>query len=237
METTAVLRERHRRALEAVFAHPTAHNLAWADVLALIDQVGAVTHEGNGKLRTAVGGRSVRWEPEDSQLTEAEVLAMRRFLQGVGVTPDTDAAAARGPRRRERLEPGARTVVVMTYRDATVYGAHGTVVIAPDDPRGRLKVLHEKSGTWRGFYQLPQPEYFARIADELRRSDAILLMGHGKGHSNAMLHLLGYLERHEPQIAEHVLGGIDADVGDLTEAQIDDAVREFFNDPEVRPRG
>jgi hypothetical protein len=230
MTMTSPLRDRHRRILSSVFDHPTAHNLAWDQVLALLSQVGTVSTEPNGKLRTTVGGRSVCWEPEGSQLSETEVLALRSFLQKVGVTPQAPAAwplpTLEGP-------SPTRAAVVMTYRDARVHGDGPTVVVEPSDPKGRLQHLHEKAGQWRGFYRLPQPEYFARIADALRGYDEVLLLGHGKGHSNAMLQLQAYLDRHEPRLAQRVVGGVDVDVGDLTDAEVEQAVREFFGEASV----
>jgi hypothetical protein len=236
ISTACTLRDRHRRTLSDVFAHPTAHNLAWADVLALVGQVGTATAEPNGKLCTTVGGRSVSWQPEGSQLSETEVLALRKFLQTVGVTPL--APAARPAPTPEGPQP-RRAAVVMTYRDAHVHGDgdgdHPTVVLEPFDPNGRLQHLHEKAGQWRGFYRLPQPEYFARIADAIRGFDEVLLLGHGKGHSNAMLQLQAYLDRQEPEVARRVAGAVDVDVGDLTDAEVEQAMREFFGEASVHP--
>ena len=231
MISSPTLRDRHRRTLSAVFAHPAAHNLAWADVLSLLGQVGVVTEEANGKLRSTVAGHSVSWEPEGSQLREEDVLALRRFLQSVQVTPDPADGTAppvnSGPSPR-------RATVVMTYRDARVLGDREQVLVEPLDPRGHLQHLHEKSGQRRGIYHQPQPEYFARIADAFRGYDEVLLLGHGKGHSNAMMQLVAYLDRRDPELAARVVGGVDLDVGDLTEADVDRAVHEFFGEA-VRP--
>ena len=122
----------------------------------------------------------------------------------------------------------------MTYRDARVLGAAAAVTVEPLDPRGHLQHMHEKSGQRRGHYHRPQPEYFARIADAVRAADEVLLLGHGKGHSNAMMQLVAYLDRREPELAQRVVGGVDLDVGDLTDADIDRAVHEFFGEP-TRP--
>jgi hypothetical protein len=231
MISTPTLRDRHRRTLSSVFAHPTVHNLAWSDVVSLVAQVGTATDEPNGKLRTSIGGRSVSWEREGPQLSEADVLALRKFLETVGVTPEAPAArplrAPAGPQPR-------RAAVVMTYRDAQVHGDGPTVVVEPFDPKGRLQHMHEKAGQWRGFYHEPQPEYFARIADAVRGFDEVILLGHGKGHSNAMMQLVAYLDQREPELAERVVGGVDLDVGDLSDVQVEQAVREFFGEA-VRP--
>ena len=231
MISPSALSHRQRRTLDAVFAHPAAQNLAWSDVVSLLRQLGTVTDEANGKLRTTVGGHSVSWEPERSQVPEADVLALRKFLQTVGVTPEGPAPppqpAPEGPRPR-------RAAVVVTYRDAKVHGDGSTALVEPFDPRGHLEHLHEKGGQWRGFYREPQPEYFARIADEIRGFDEVLLLGHGQGHSNAMLHMVAYLHQREPDLARRVVGAVDLDVGDLTDAEVENAVAEFFGE-ETRP--
>jgi hypothetical protein len=231
MISTSALHDRHRRTLDAVFAHPTAHNLAWSDVVSLLGKLGMVTDEANGKLRTTVAGHSVSFEPEGSQIPEADVLALRRFLRTVGVTPQAPAAPT--PPAAARPQP-RRAAVVMTYRDAQVHSDGPTVRVEPFDPPGRLQHMHEKAGQWRGFYHQPQPEYFARIADAVKGFDEVLLLGHGTGHSNAMMQLVTYLERREPELALRVVGGVDLDVGDLTDAAVQQAVREFFGEA-IRP--
>jgi hypothetical protein len=225
MIDTLSLRDRHRRTLAAVFAHPTAHNLAWYDVVSLLGQLGDVSEVPNGKLRATVSGHAVSWEPQGPQLAAAEVLSLRRFLQQVGVgalpagEPPATAPDGAAPRR------GA---VVITYRNAQVYGAGGIAKVEPFDPHGRLQHMHEKAGQPQGFYHEPQPEYYARIADALRGFDEVLLLGHGKGHSSALAQLTAYLEHREPELAQRVVGRVDLDVGDLTEAGVGQAVQEYF---------
>ena len=237
MSTTPTLRDRHRRTLNALFAHPAVHNLSWSDVLSLLGQVGSVTEMPNGKVRTTVGGRSVSWEPEGSQVPEPDVLALRSFLQTAGLTPQTEEArrlpTVSGPRAR-------RAAVVVTFRDAQVYGDWDgpIVLLQPFDPRGHLRHMHEKAGQQSGFYQEPQPEYYARIADAVRGFDEVLLLGHGKGHSSAMTQLAAYIDQREPELARRIVGGVDLDVGDLTEAEVQHAVHEFFGEadrPAVEP--
>jgi hypothetical protein len=236
MITADALRDRQARTLRTVFAHPAAHNLSWSEVSSLVAIVGVVTDEPNGKLRCTVAGRSVSFEPEGSQLTEEQVLAVRQFLGSVGLRP-ADTQGARSDVAAE-VAPSApsphRATVVMTYRDAQVRGDGETVLVAPQDPRGHLQHMHEKSGQRRGLYHQPQPEYFARIADAVRGYDEVLLLGHGKGHSNAMMQLVAYLDRREPQLAARIAGGVDLDVGAMTDADVDSAVHEFFGEL-VRP--
>jgi hypothetical protein len=224
MINTLALRARNRKTLDSVFAHPTAHNLAWYDVMSLLEQLGEVSHAANGKLRATVTGRSVAWEPAGPQLSTAEVHQLRHFLQAVEATPSREEPAMLAP---EAGHP-RRAAVVITYRDAQVHVGGEVVRVEPFDPRGRLQHLHEKAGHVDGKYLQPQPEYYARVADAIRGFDQILLLGHGKGHSSALAALAAYLDRHEPELAPCVVGRMDLDGGELTEAGVEQAVQEFF---------
>jgi hypothetical protein len=207
-----------------VFAHPTAHNLAWYDVMSLLEQLGQVSQGANGKLRATVAGRSVAWEPAGPQLTDSEIHQLRHFLQAVEATPSRGEPAALAPTAgRPR-----RAAVVITYRDAQVHGGGEVVRVEPFDPRGRLQHMHEKAGQVEGKYLQPEPEYYARVADAMRGFDQILLLGHGKGHSSALAALTAYLDRHEPAVAPCVVGRVDLDGGEVTDAGVEQAVQEFF---------
>jgi len=48
------------------------------------------------------------------------------------------------------------------------------------------------------------------------------------------MQLVAYLVRREPELAQRVVGGVDLDVRDLTDADLDRAVHEFYGEP-VRP--
>lgn len=45
----------HRDTVERIFAHPTSHNIRWREVVSLLETIGTVTHEHNGKLRVSLG--------------------------------------------------------------------------------------------------------------------------------------------------------------------------------------
>ena len=50
MATPHTASRRDSRTLEAIFRHPAAHNLAWSDALHLIEGLGVVRSEPNGRL-------------------------------------------------------------------------------------------------------------------------------------------------------------------------------------------
>ncbi len=41
----------HRATVEKIFSHPTSHNIDWRDVLSLLEAVGSVDHEHDGRSR------------------------------------------------------------------------------------------------------------------------------------------------------------------------------------------
>ncbi|MFP4502610.1 MAG: type II toxin-antitoxin system HicA family toxin [Candidatus Hydrogenedentota bacterium] len=79
---------KHRRTLEAVFAHPTRTDVAWADVESLFRALGAEVSQGRGsRVRVALGGRRAVFHQPHPQRTclPAMVRAVRDFLIEAGV--------------------------------------------------------------------------------------------------------------------------------------------------------
>jgi hypothetical protein len=55
----------HRRTLEAVFHHPSAHNLGWRHVVGLIAEIGEAHEKGNGEFVFEVAGtRHIELAPQ-----------------------------------------------------------------------------------------------------------------------------------------------------------------------------
>lgn len=81
---------KHRRTLEAVFEDPVRSNIAWRDIEAMLEALGAEITEGSGsRVRIALNGvRAVFHRPHPQKETDkGAVKSMRRFLTEVGVTP------------------------------------------------------------------------------------------------------------------------------------------------------
>lgn len=86
------MRRRHRRTLEAIFAHPTRADIRWAEIESLLLACGATLVEGGGsRIIVSIGGcDSAFHRPHPRPDTDkGAVVAMRKFLTGVGITPDT----------------------------------------------------------------------------------------------------------------------------------------------------
>jgi hypothetical protein len=80
----------HRATLEKIFNHPVSHNIQWHDVLSLLEQVADVTAEHDGRYRVRLGSETETFDtPKGHDLTEQQVVDLRRMLKGAGTTPQS----------------------------------------------------------------------------------------------------------------------------------------------------
>lgn len=70
--------------------------------------------------------------------------------------------------------------------------------------------------------------FYESITNAVGSASSVLLIGHGKGNANEMLHLTQYWERKHPDVAHKVVGAIDSDLEALTQDQILALVRDWF---------
>jgi len=84
------LRSKHRKTLEAIFAHPARADIPWADIESLLVACGAEISEGQGaRVRIVLNDvRAVFHRPHPRRETDkGAVRAMRRFLTEAGIEP------------------------------------------------------------------------------------------------------------------------------------------------------
>jgi hypothetical protein len=84
------LRAKHRRTLEAIFAHPVRADIAWVDIESLLIACGAELSEGRGsRVRIALNDvRAVFHRPHPrKEVDRGTVRSMRRFLLEAGIEP------------------------------------------------------------------------------------------------------------------------------------------------------
>lgn len=74
-------------------------------------------------------------------------------------------------------------------------------------------------------------EYYEEISKILSPAGEILLVGHGKGKSNAVLKLIQHLERHHSDVAHKVVGSLDLNVPAMTDGELLAAARSWFDEP------
>ena len=219
----------HLRTLEALFRHPTAHNLEWMDVSSLFAKIGAARQKDNDKVALEVGGEHLTLHRgHGKELTGSDVVAVRQLLQRAGWTPGGPSAKAAGG-------PGvapAVAVVVIDHHFAKLYalepGAAGSQArdIAPYDPHHFLHHLtHKDQSREEGQRSTEDPSFYRRISEALAAAPRIVVVGHGTGKSDAAQHLVAYLTRHHPETSRRVVRQLEADISALTTPQLSALVR------------
>lgn len=83
------MNKKHHKTLEAIFEDPVKANIAWRDIEALFEELGAEISEGSGsRIRVALNDvRAVFHRPHPRPETKkGAVKSVRRFLIEAGVT-------------------------------------------------------------------------------------------------------------------------------------------------------
>ena len=83
------LNNHHRDTLRKIFSHPTSGNLEWRQVISLLEAVGNVDEEHNGKFKVKLGPEiEVFTRPLGKDVDTQMVVDLRRMLTGAGISPD-----------------------------------------------------------------------------------------------------------------------------------------------------
>lgn len=213
----------HRRTLEKLFRHPAARNIDWDDALALFEAIGDVEHKSNDKWMFQIGAEhQVMHQPRGKDLSGAEVIELRKFLQRAGWSAEgaVETPAATSPRAPSLM-------VVVDHHEAKIYhigtDPHDATrqQIKPYDPHHFLHHLtHKDQDRERGQRAPEDPNFYAGIAAALATGGSIVVVGHGTGHSNAAHHLVEHLYAHDPETYARVVGEVVADLSSVTPAQL-----------------
>jgi hypothetical protein len=82
------LNHHHRDTLERIFSHPSSGNIEWRQVLSLLEAVGTITEELNGKLRVTLGPETeVLQPPGGKDIDQQMIVDLRRMLSNAGLEP------------------------------------------------------------------------------------------------------------------------------------------------------
>jgi hypothetical protein len=219
----STLHRRHLRTLEALFRHPTAHNLEWMDVIALFENIGSVHRKASEKFAFELAGEHfLIHKPHGKDLTSSEVVDLRHFLQRAGWSPEAPSQAAARPDLESVI-----LMVVVDHHGARIYGIEpgsgdaSPHRITPYDPHHFLHHLtHKDQLREEGQRASEDPSFYRRIAEALAAASAILVVGHGKGKSNAARHLLEYLLIHHSETYQRVVREIETDLSAITTPQL-----------------
>lgn len=103
-------------------------------------------------------------------------------------------------------------------------------VLRPPAERARHEHLRKAQREFGREQDHQDPAFYESISKAVENASAIILVGHGKGKANAMLHLVQYWERHHPAIAANVTGAIDSDLEALSDKQVLALVRDWFEE-------
>jgi hypothetical protein len=219
----------HRRTLDAIFRHPTTHNLEWNDVVALIDEIGGAHEKANNEFVFEVAGehRIVR-KPHTKDLTGSEVIEIRHFLTQAGFSPEAPSRPA------AHSDPAAPALLIVAdHHGAKLF--HVDVgsddvsehAIKPYDPHHFLHhLMHKDQSRERGQRAPEEPAYYEKIAEALAQGGKIVVVGHGSGKSNAAHHLTEYLRTHHAETFGRIVREMDADLSSVTDPQLLDLARE-----------
>jgi hemin uptake protein HemP len=226
-----VLHGAHLRTLEALFRHPTAHNLEWQDVITLFERIGSVHRRGGDKFSLEVAGEHLLiHKPHTKDLTSSEVVDVRNLLRNAGWTPQSSRAV------ESQSGLGADVLMVVVdhhgakiYRITPAASATDAIKIAPYDPHHFLHHLAHKDQTRAEGQRAPEDSsFYARISEALAAASKVVVVGHGQGKSNAAQHLVEYLRTHHPETYERVVRELEADLSAVTLPQLAALAGETF---------
>jgi hypothetical protein len=221
-----------RKTLQLLFRHPIAHNLEWTHVVALFKTLRTVDQKSHNELLFGIDGEHHRiHKPHSKDITVDEILEFRRMLARVGWSPKTSNETNTGE-KAFRTEPAfipapPDLLVVIDHHEARLYHldvlsadtrAH---VIRPYDPHHfRHHLTHKDLSRERGQRAPEDPSFYAGLAEALASARAIVVVGHGAGHSNAADRLVEFLRLHHPDIFRKATREVVADLSSLTPPQL-----------------
>ena len=222
---TEHIRKDHEDLLESLVSGKLPRNLSWSAVVDLIGQIGEVQSHGNDEFAFVVGSqRGFFKRPSSHNLDVAEISRLRAFLKESEVSGKPAKAHQFG-----------RVVVVIDHHAAHVYHDLGgskpqdEVTVKPYDPFGfQHHLIHRKEAHYKGDHVPEEDSYYEEIATDLVHAEAITLIGHGVGKSNAAEFLSEYLKTHHPETFQRIIATETADLSALTEPEIEEIAKKHI---------
>ncbi len=222
----------HHRTLEAIFHHPSPHNLKWREIIGLIGNIGQVHEKSNNDFIFQVAGQTHSFKkPHSKDLTSPEVIELRRFLGHAGYDPN-HAPQKAGPSAAQTLN----LLIVIDHHATKIFFVdvanddHSAHTIKPYDPHHFLHHLVHKDQSHEDGQRAPeQSSYFKSIAEAVAKGGKIIVIGHGTGKSNEAHHLGEYLRLHHSDIYGRIVREITCDLSSITDPQLLDLARHALN--------
>jgi hypothetical protein len=79
------LSNHHRETVQKILDHPASGNVEWRQVLSLLEAIGEVTEEHNGKFKVTLGPETeVLHPPRGKDVDEQMIVDLRRLLDQAG---------------------------------------------------------------------------------------------------------------------------------------------------------
>jgi hypothetical protein len=220
----SALSKSHRRTMDALFAHPVAHNLDWQDVVSLLNRLGTLEHLPNNDMSLRMGDDHQNiHKPHGKDLTIDDIMVLRHFLTRVGWSLKHPRAAAEQADKPDFL-------ITIEHHEAKIYHMDlasddpADHVIRPYDPHHFLHHLTHKDETrQRGERAAEDPGYYENICQAVASAvphGRIVVIGHGKGHSDAAHHLIEWMKLHHRETFQHVVCELSEDLSAVTQPQL-----------------
>jgi hypothetical protein len=229
---SAHLRHDHEELLERLLSGKLPRDLSWSSVVDLIGQIGKVEPHGNDEFRFEVGSqRGLFKRGSGHNLDTEEISRLRKFLKEAGLQGKPGGTY-----------PLGRMVVVIDHHLARVYHDQGGSVpedevnVKPYDPFGfHHHLIHRKEAHYKGERVPEENSFYEEIVKDLVHAEAIVLIGHATGTSNAAVFLNEYLKTHHREIFPRVIAVESTDLSALTEPEIEEIAKKHLRDPAGLP--
>jgi hypothetical protein len=89
MTTNSDLNNHHRDTLKKILDHPASGNVEWRQVLSLLEAIGTVEEEHNGKFKVTLGAETeMLGRPHGKDVNRQMIVDLRRMLTGAGFSAD-----------------------------------------------------------------------------------------------------------------------------------------------------
>ena len=77
----------HRDTVEQIFSRPSSGNVVWRRVRSLLEAVGTVEEERDGRLSATLGGETETFDPPHAKDVDVQMLVdLRRMLRRADIT-------------------------------------------------------------------------------------------------------------------------------------------------------